>query len=54
VIVAFLAAALIVLGVLGWFIDRWAFLIGFGVAFLPLAVLVWLLYRRVHNLLDSG
>ncbi|MGH9264546.1 MAG: DUF3376 domain-containing protein [Acidimicrobiales bacterium] len=54
VTVAFLAAALVVLGVLGWFIDRWAFLLGFGVSFVPLGALVWLAYRRIRNLLDSG
>ncbi len=54
VAIAFVAAALVVLGVLGWFIDRWAFLLGFAVSFVPLAALGWVAYRRIHHLLDSG
>jgi patatin-related protein len=54
VAIAFVAAALVVLGVLGWFIDRWAFLLGFAVSFVPLAALGWVAYRRIYRLLDSG
>lgn len=54
VTIAFVAAALVVLGVLGWFIDRWAFLLGFAVSFVPLAALGYVAYRRVYHLLDTG
>jgi hypothetical protein len=54
VAIAFVAAALVVLGVLGWFIDRWAFLLGFAVSFVPLFALGWVAYRRIRNVLDSG
>jgi patatin-related protein len=54
VVIAFLAAALLVLGVLGWFVDRWAFLLGFAVSFLPLFALGFVAYRRIRSALDTG
>ena len=52
--IALAVAVLVVLGVLGWFIDRWAFVLGFAVAFLPLGVLGFVGYRRLRKLLDTG
>ena len=52
--IALAVAVLVVLGVLGWFIDKWAFVLGFVVAFLPLAALGFLGYRRIRKLLDTG
>ena len=52
--IALAVAVLVVLGVLGWFIDRWAFVLGFVVAFLPLGALGTLGYRRIRKLLDTG
>jgi patatin-related protein len=54
VVIAFLAAALLVLAVLGWFVDRWAFLIGLAVGFLPLFALGFVAYRRIRSVLDTG
>ena len=50
--VALAATALVVLAVLGWFIDKTAFLIGLAVALLPLSVLAVVLYRSVLKLLE--
>ena len=52
--IALAVAVLVVLGVLGWFIDKWAFALGFVVAFLPLGALGAMGYRRLRNLLDTG
>ncbi len=42
------------LGVLGWFIDRWAFLLGFAVAFLPLFALGFVAFRGLRRMLDTS
>jgi patatin-related protein len=52
--IALAVAVLVVLGVLGWFIDRWAFVLGFVVAFLPLGTLGAVGYKRIRKLLDTS
>ncbi|HEX2046646.1 MAG TPA: patatin-like protein [Acidimicrobiales bacterium] len=52
--IALAVAVLVVLGVLGWFVDKWAFVLGFVFAFLPLGVLGVAGYRRIRKLLDTG
>lgn len=47
------ATVIVVLGSLGWFIDRTAFLLGFAVSFAPLAAVVWVLYRRIRKVLEK-
>ena len=44
-------ATLLVAGVLGWFMDKGAFVLGVVVAFAPLAGLVWWLYQWVRRAL---
>jgi len=51
VLLGLAVAALVVLGVLGWYVDKWAFVLGFVVSFLPLGVLVLVLYRKAVRLL---
>lgn len=51
--VALAATALVVAGVLGWFVDRTAFLLGLAVSVLPLGALVVLLAQRVVRVLRA-
>ena len=52
--IALAVAVLAVLGVLGWFVDKWGLVLGFTVAFLPLGVLGVVGDRRLRKLLDTG
>lgn len=51
VLLGLAVAALLVLGVLGWYVDKWAFVLGFVVSFLPLGALVLVLHRTAVKLL---
>ncbi len=53
VLLGLAVAALVVLGILGWYVDKWAFVLGFVVSFLPLGALVVVLYRKAVKLLGA-
>ena len=44
-------AVTVVLATLGFFIDKWAFVLGLAVSVVPIGLVIWVLWRRLRRLL---